>query len=254
MKHGPLAIQMSELQSNKPVTVRLSVDAKGALEFSTSRFVEAPRIPNRLRAANPALAVEMIAQCNAFIRRVDAELESWLDISDHESLTDAQLHYYRMREELIHLRRVRDVLASAAEHAGNLRRSGRQTSPSRFGKSTTRLELSEALEGTVLSSFYQHQEPGAYLKQLAEDATLVPELTFRAEEMIHRANRIDFLTAAKAQKMDRVFVRLYDTSNRLNHVGKPDRYLLEHPVWRMFHAYQISYLRWFSSAPNVEGC
>ena len=249
----PLAIQMADLPANEPATVSLSVDAQGALSFSTSRFVEAPRVSTQLRAVTPGLAKEMAAQCNAFIRRIDDQLESWLDDSSDESLTDVQLQYYRMREELIHLRKVRDALEAAADRAGNLRRSAGQVSPSRFGKSTTRLELPQSLGGAVLSAFYQHQEPGAYLKQLAQDAALVPELAYKAEEMIYRANRIEFLINSGTQQTDRMFIRLYDPSNRVNQVGKPDRYAVEHGIWKMFNAFQMSYLRWFSSPPNVEG-
>ncbi|MEZ5325575.1 MAG: AAA family ATPase [Verrucomicrobiales bacterium] len=249
----PLAIQMGDLPANEPATVRLSVDEQGALSFSTSRFVEAPRVSNRLRVPNPDIATEMADQCNAFIRRADAQLESWLDDVGGDSLTEGHLHYYRMREEMIHLRKVRDALVATAEQAANLRRNTRAASPSRFGKSTTRLELPQELEGTVLTSFYQHQEPGAYLKQLAQDAVLVPELAYQAGEMVHRASRIEFLMAPQCQRMDRVFVRLYDTSNSMNQAGQPDLVTVTYPVWHMFHAYQMGYLRWFSSAPNVEG-
>ena len=253
----PLSVQIGELPLNEPALVKLTVDEENALSFSSSRFVEAKRADCTVQVPGADTADEIVDRCNGFIARMDKRLEGWLDAesstSSDTSYSAGQMHYYRMREELVFLRRQRDALMTSAGFARSATHSRQRRTPSRFGKDTTRLVLPKSTAGTVLKSFYESPDPSVFFKEVAHDAEILPELVYRAEELIFRACRFELLAPVQIAEPDRVFVRLHESSHQQSQVGKPDDHTLEQGIWNLFHAFQLGLIQWFSSAPNMEG-
>ena len=173
----PLSIQIGDLPLNEPASVRLSIDESNRLVFASNRFVEGGRVAPVVRVAGQETALEVVERCNAFLQRMDQRLEAWLQqesgdgqsgTSSSGAISPIQMHYYRMREELVFLRQQRDALAVAGESQRAAARTGKPVPlPSRFGKDLTRLVLPYDRAGGLLEAFYESPDPDAFVKELA---------------------------------------------------------------------------------------
>lgn len=191
----PLAEILTRQAGGSLTSVQLGLAQDGSLTVTGSSFVAPARVPRRRSLAAREIA-DLSARLDHFLKRIGTELDDWGESDDYA----ARAHYYFLREELLDLRRWRDQLLTSAEFELNPQNANLTQRTSRFGRKSTRLVVRELDRETIIDTLNQSADPGKVLAGLAAQAELIPTLSHHAENLIQRANRLQFFVTHRADE------------------------------------------------------
>ncbi|MFT5412151.1 MAG: ATP-dependent Clp protease ATP-binding subunit ClpC, partial [Verrucomicrobiales bacterium] len=189
----PLAEILSKQSSEKLTSIELALDADGKLTATGSSFVAAA--PVARRRSLPAREIKALSdRLDVFLKRVGNELDDWGDDGDDYAV---RAHYFFLREELLELRPWRDQLLANAAFELNPQNTNVQQRASRFGKQSTRLIVRDLDPETILEELNNSADAGKMLAKMAATAEVIPTLSHHAENLIQRANKLQFFLSHK---------------------------------------------------------
>ena len=183
----PLAEILSGRSEDGFSSIEIGLGADGRLEIAGSTFVAAQAVGRRRSLVAREIG-DLSSRLDVFLKRVGEELDDWETGDDYA----ARGQYFFLREELLELRRWRDQLLAEAEFELNPQNANITQRASRFGKQSTRLVVRDLDHETILNRLGKSADPGKILARLAAEAELIPTLSHHAENLIQRANRVQF--------------------------------------------------------------
>jgi len=242
----PLALELARVTGKRPAFLRAAeVDGKLDLEVQGLVAVGAAATPPGEVTAEQAEG--WARDANAFVQRLDDQMEEWDADENDEKASAVDHHYFLIREELMEVRKLRDRLQGLAESASLTGGWGGRTKRRRGGRHPKHLHLTLPAKGEddLLSDLFQSADAGRWFDNKAEEARVLDDLSHAAHQLVLQAARAQYFCRKEFAETDRVLL-----SFRMNGAEN-----LKGDVEERFRLYQTwieGYLHFFQHAPGLS--